>query len=358
MIGIVGAAGAVGRAAATALHRGGNTELRLGGRRREALEELALRLPGSKAVTVDLFDPTELASFCHGCEVVLNSAGPAFDVDDRVARGSITAGADYVDAAGDDVLFQRLTRVQPVRATATAMVSAGMMPGLTALLPRYLAQITLGEPQTLTGYVGGQDRFTVTAAADYFRGGSSFGAARTVLRDGMRVPETRSTNDASLPFFPERASAMAFLSTEVERVCARLGIGEASWYSVFTGEHVTAAVRVPTGDGTAEALARAAALDSFGRRTYQLMVLEMATSLQTRTLVLRGRGASELTGEFAALATHAVARKWIPAGVHHTGEILDPVQTVAQLRDCASVEDITVLDGSAYETGSYVEDAV
>lgn len=350
MIGIVGATGAVGQAAAKALHRWGVSELRLGGRRKDALDEFALTLPGSQVVPVDLFDQAELTAFSQGCDVVLNCAGPAYEVGDRVARAAIAAGADYVDAAGDDVLFQQVARLRP----GTAMISAGMMPGLTALLPRYLARLTPGAPRALTGYVGGRDRFTVTAAADYFRGGTSFGVARMVLRNGMRILET-APQPEDLPFYPEKASATAFLSTETERLCARLGIADAGWYSVFAGEHVSAVMR---GAADAEALAHAAALDSFGRQTYQLIVVELATSSQTKTLVLRGSGASELTGEFAALSAHAVAGKRIPAGVHHAGEILDPAEAVARLRDSASVEDLAVLDGSAQETGCYVEESV
>ncbi|WP_157631311.1 saccharopine dehydrogenase NADP-binding domain-containing protein [Catelliglobosispora koreensis] len=350
MIGIVGATGAVGKAAAQALHRWGITALRLGGRRQDALTALAATLPGSHTQQADVFDPASLAAFCTGCDVIVNCAGPAHEVGDRVARAAAAVGAAYADAAGDDVLYQQVARIRP----GTAMISAGMMPGLTSLLPRYLAQLTTGQPHTLTAYIGGRDKFTLTAAEDYFRGGTAFGAVRTVLRNGKRAPATAPPPD-TLPFFAEPAFSMAFLSTETERVCARLGVTNAATYSVFAGEHVGAVMR---GNADAHALTRAAALDSFGRATYQLIVIELATATQTKTLVLRGNGASELTGAVAALAAHALASKRVPDGVHHAGEILDPAEAVARLTSLPTIDDLSILDGSAQETGSYVEEAV
>jgi hypothetical protein len=350
VIGIVGAAGAVGQTAAKALGRDGGHQLRLGGRRKPALDELAATLPGAQVAAVDLFGAAELAAFCDGCDVVLNCAGPAHEIGDRVARAALATGASYVDAAGDDVLLDQVERLLP----GTAVVSAGMMPGLTGLLPRYLAGLTPGEPRTLTGYVGGRDRFTVTAAADYFQGGSTFGVPRMVLRDGRRTPEG-TPQPEQLPFFPEKATSTAFLSTETERLCSQLGIPSASWYSVFAGEHVAAVMR---GAADAEALSRAAALDAFGRRTYQLLVVELASTTGAKTVVLRGCGASELTGEFAALTAGMAAAGRIPAGAHHAGEILEPEPAIAWLRASPTVDDLTVLDGSAQETGSYVEETV
>jgi hypothetical protein len=297
-------------------------------------------------VAVDVDDPVALAAFCRGCSVVLNCAGPAFRIGGRVAGAAFDAGADYVDAAGDDDLAARLAGVAPER---VAVISAGLMPGLTALLPRLLATVNQVSSRCLTGYVGGRDRFTWTAAEDYLRSG--FGRAGVGLAGGAVVDRAVRT-DAELPFCAEPGTAVPYLSTELRRVAGTLGVTDVEWYSLFTGPHLRAALRRPL---SAAALVRAADLDTFGHEPYQMIVVEFDAA---RTVLLRGRGASDLTGAFAALTATAVARGEVPAGVHHAGEVLDPVASARRLGEAPAVTELTVLSAGAYASGGYVEEAL
>jgi len=377
-VGVLGATGAVGAAAAAQLHRYGHRGLRLGARSTGALGAVAAGLPGAVAVPVDLADPGALAAFCAGCAVVLNCAGPAYRVGTVVARTAFAAGAHYVDAAGDDALCAGVDAVRP--AGRTAVVSAGMMPGLTGLLPRYLATTLAAPAVAMLGWIGGRDVFTATAAADYLRAGEGFGEPLAVWRDGRRLRGAELPGPASqLPFFPEPATALAYLSTETEAVARLLGLARARWYSVFAGEHVAAAIRPPstvdstastvdddgsTVDGRVRRLVRAAALDCFGRDRYQLVVVELSPAPTgadpdgTRTLVLRGTGASELTGTVAALAAAQVAAGAVPPGAYHAADCLDPRQAVPLLEAAPAVTGLTVLDGSAWTAGVLVEEAL
>lgn len=335
MIGLLGATGAVGAAAAAHLGAWTTSPVRLGARRPK---------PGMVAVDVD--DPVALAAFCRGCAVVLNCAGPASRIGIRVAEAAFDAGADYVDAAGDDDLAAQLAGVAPDR---VAVVSAGLMPGLTALLPRLLATTDPVPPRHLSGYVGGRDRFTPAAAEDYLHSG--FGRAGVALVGGAVVDRAVRT-DVELPFCAEPGTAVPYLSTELRRVAERLGVTDVQWDSLFTGPHLRAALRRPL---SAAALVRAADLDTFGHEPYQLIVVEFDAA---RTALLRGRGASELTGAFAALTASAVARGEVPAGVHHAGEVLDPVASARRLGDAPAVTELTVLDAGAYASGGYLEETL
>jgi hypothetical protein len=343
-VAVVGAYGGAGEAAVRQLDQWGIGPLRLGGRDggRAAALAKSLTVPATGAA-VDAADPADLDRFCAGAAVVLNCAGPAYRIGDRVAAAAGRAGTGYVDAAGDDAFRSALAGAGwPRPAGWPAVISAGVQPGLTGLLPRYAAAGLPGPVTRLLAYVGGRDRFTHAAAADYVAAGAEFGEPLAAWRHGVRVPRALAPLvGVPLPFFPEPVTAQPYVSGETERVARDLGLDEVDWYSVFTGQHVLAALRQPDADRDrmAERLRRAADLDLFGGSAYQLLVLEL-TGSTTRTVVLRGTGASALTGAVAAVATRAVLAGAVPPGVHHAAEVLDPVASVALLAAGPAIVDL------------------
>lgn len=347
-VAVVGAYGGAGEAAVRRLDQWAIGPLRLGGRdcgRATALAK-SLTVPAT-GDAVDAADPADLDRFCAGAAVVLNCAGPAYRIGDRVAAAAARAGTGYVDAAGDDAFRSTLTGAGWPRPPGwPAVISAGVQPGLTGLLPRYAAAGMPGRVTRLLAYVGGRDRFTHAAAADYVTTGAEFGEPLAAWRHGARVPRALAPLvGVPLPFFPEPVTAQPYLSGETERVARDLGLDEVDWYSVFTGQHVLAALRQPDADRSrmAERLRRAADLDLFGRSAYQLLVLEL-TGTASRTVVLRGTGASALTGAVAAVAVRAVLAGAVPPGVHHAAEVLDPAESVALLTAGPAIVDLATYE--------------
>ncbi|HEU4421788.1 MAG TPA: saccharopine dehydrogenase NADP-binding domain-containing protein [Pilimelia sp.] len=354
VVGVVGGYGAVGLAALRQLRAWGVGPLRVGGRNPARAARAAADL-GAGAVAVDATDDASLAAFCAGCSIVVNCAGPAVVIGDRVARTAVAAGASYVDAAGDDALHALLA---PLAAAGRPLViSAGLMPGLTGLLPRYLVR-RAGAAGALTAYVGGRDRFTVTAAVDYLAVAAGYGEPLAVWRDGRVVPRGLAPlADIRPPAFLEPVIAQPYLSTETERLARALRLPEVRWYSVFAGPRLIAALRQAGGADArkpaavieaARRISDAAELDVFGHRPYQQIVLELSGE-RPATLVLRGSGASALTGTAAALAVYAVREGRVPPGVHHAAEVLDPADSVALLRTADAVEEFVDGTVDAYE---------
>src|SRR5207247_2416381 len=110
--------------------------------------------------------------------------------------------------------------------------------------PRYLAGSAAPAGGRLTGYVGGRDRFTETAALDYLAVDAGYGEPLALWRDGRRIPRGLTPLvDADLPYFPEPVTVQPYLATETERLARALGLAEVRWYSVFAGERVLAAMR-------------------------------------------------------------------------------------------------------------------
>ncbi|WP_431928383.1 saccharopine dehydrogenase NADP-binding domain-containing protein [Nonomuraea jabiensis] len=354
MIGVLGGYGAVGGTVARLL--AGHPGLRVGGRDGAAARRFVdAELGGhGEAWQVDALDAAELARFCAGCRVVVNCAGPSYLLRDRVARAAFAAGADYVDAAGDAAAFDRPTGTQG----RTAVLSAGMLPGLTGLVPRHLAALTPAAPTPtaptsaalapnaergrgaglrLDVYTGGLDRLTPAAAGDFLLAGQEErGAALAAWRDGARVARALTpVHDVQLPYFPGPVTAYPYLSAEAERVAAELGLAEARWYNVITGDGVLAAASTA---GQAADLTRAAELELAGRTPYYVLLFQLSGPHGTRTLALRTRDSYALTAAVAAHAARAVLRGEVAAGLHHADAVLDPARVLADLEPVAKIE--------------------
>ena len=131
MIVVIGGTGRVGRECLRYLHENTSFGLLIGGRKppREAL-------PGS-FLPVDAFDEASLARFCGQCSLVINCAGPASAVRERVAAAALAGGCHYVDPGGYTPLFPILSSRRPeIRAKRlTFLLTLGILPGLSELFP-------------------------------------------------------------------------------------------------------------------------------------------------------------------------------------------------------------------------------
>lgn len=298
MIGVIGGYGAVGEHAVRMLSDAG--PLKIGSRNADP--------------SIDVRDPQSLARFVAGCSMVVNCAGPSHELSLRVAEAAFQAGADYVDA-GDIVLDNVDTRGR------RAVFSAGALPGLSGLLPRWMAS-KVGDAQRLTAYFGVFDRFTPTGAQDYLQGVLSprnrpLGAWRTGPSSVVRQPRV------ALPLFADEVAAFPYLDEECVLLARDLGLVEGTWYSVVAGRHLETALDRARGLPLAEAsseLCRASALDVAGRTPYVTFLVE----LDGHTCVVRAEGISELTGTVTGLAALAVLRGEVPAGAHRAAKVLDP----------------------------------
>ncbi|WP_219602064.1 saccharopine dehydrogenase NADP-binding domain-containing protein, partial [Nonomuraea indica] len=233
-----------------------------------------------EAVRVDVEDARALAAFCGGCRVVVNCAGPSARVLDTVARAALAAGAAYVDVAGDQIDRAPLRAVAAREAGppggpgpgGTAVLGAGMMPGLSALLPRHLAA-GFSRVDRLVAYVGGLDPFTPAAARDYVASlAGGHGTPLAAWRDGGPVRGAlRPARGVRLPGWPGRVSVYPYLAAETERLARTLRIAEVEWWTVFDGDRTLDAL-ARAGDAeperAAEALVLASRLEAFGREPY------------------------------------------------------------------------------------------
>lgn len=353
-IAILGAAGAVGGEVTRLLADTGH-ELRLGGRRADVIARIAPR--GAAVMGLSLDDERALERFCDGCRLVINCAGPSYLVLDRVARAALQAGADYVDPGGDVPLQASLARQD--LGSRRLVLSAGMMPGLSGLIPRWLAG-RFERCTRLVAHVGGRDRLSPASARDYLLslGVEAGHGALAAWRRGTRVARALSSaTGVALPFFPGRVSAFPFLSSEGEAVARALKLDEVEWYNVLAGTNIAAALARLQGamrsssvtnlDHAAAELARAAELDMCDGPSYQVMTLHLEGERggvpRASSFVLRASDPYRLTAWVTALASEAVLRKHTAPGCHLAAEVLAPT-LVERIEHVRTVELFEVFD--------------
>ncbi|MEU7227149.1 saccharopine dehydrogenase NADP-binding domain-containing protein [Streptomyces chrestomyceticus] len=364
LVGILGAYGAVGSVAARRLAAEGRCRLRLGGRALEPARRLAAELGPSaeaQAQAVDAQDGQSLAAFAGECRVVLNCAGPAYLLLDRVRQAAFAAGADYVDVMDDG------TASAP-GGPRIAVLSAGLVPGLSGLLPGLLAA-TMARPLRFTGGYAGLGALTHTGAVDYLLSlDRGFGVPMGLWR-GRTVPGALRTDDGvRVPGLPRPVTAVPFLTAEVVERAEALGLEEARWYNAFDGSFLYDALnRVRTGDGPdldahAAELVRAGALDAAGRTPYHALWGSLdgighEGAEVRRTVLIRGADGSELTGEVGAFAVSEVCSGRVPAGVHRAAEALSPRRVVDRLRAVVGGLVVAERDAEAASGAELVDEA-
>ncbi|THA97314.1 epimerase [Streptomyces sp. LRa12] len=356
VIGVLGASGAVGRAAVRELRALGHTGLRLGGRTVSTLRAVAEEGPAGHDETVwaDADAPDGLRAFTEGCDIVLNCVGPTYRLRATVASAALAAAAHCVDVAGDDPAAEDLLAAgDPARDGRTVVLSAGALPGLSSLLPRWLAGQGLDGTSALTAHCGGLETCSPTVAHDLMLSltsggadGAAYGEALAAVRGGRRVPRAlRTAEDTEHRSFPGRVALQPYLSQESERLATVLGLDRLDWYNVYPGPAVRALLnqlpgRLAAGDDPAELAGRlilAADLDLAGRKPWYVMDFELSGTASGRPatagLTLRAASSYRLTAAVGALAVDAVLRAGVPAGVHFACDVLDPEAVVRHLRE-------------------------
>lgn len=352
LIGVLGASGDVGLASAQALLSLGLHNLRLGGRDAHTgarcLARLHQQWPDARLqwTAVDFNDTPALARFARACDVLLNCAGPSWRVADRAAQAALKADAHYVDAAGDIHLDPALWRGR------SAVLGAGLQPGLTGLLPRWLAAQGFTRVQGLTSYFGLRDQFTAVAADDFLQGavdGSSEPLA--AWHNGRCSRALRRRRDVLLPCFPGPVHVLPYLNEEGERLARDLHLETGQWFNVITDGHVLNTLDQAHNLPRAEAVQRlctASQLDLSGQPPFVTLLLQLDGLCDgqacTRSLVLSGAGNAALTGAMAAITVVSVLEGEIRPGCHHAAHALPPAASLERLQRTSSIRTLNLLD--------------
>lgn len=359
-VGVLGGYGDIGAHVVRALHEAGVGPLRVGGRdprRAEALVDGDLGGAGT-AVAVDIADARALRDFADGCRVLLNAAGPSRAVGAPVVLAARDVGAHLVDVAGDEPLHGVLTGLSgddDATEGRVDLLSAGMQPGLTAILPRYLAA-AFARAESLTAWSAIMDRFTRAAAEDYLEGTARrLSEPLAAWRRGRRVSRAlrRADEPVAVPGTSARFADVPIMTAESERLAGDLRLVDGQWHTLMIeGEVGDLLDRLHTmgREEAAGALCLASRIDMAGRRPLAVLLAEVRGERVEprgpgiRSGMLRGSGTGALAGAAAAAAVLAVLEDEVPEGLHYAAEVLDPIRALERVSAVPGVE-LHVVDG-------------
>nr|WP_319392864.1 saccharopine dehydrogenase NADP-binding domain-containing protein [uncultured Desulfobacter sp.] len=169
-IGILGGYGMIGLDACRWLIKTTPHDIIIGGRDSQKGMRAVENLDGAASfIEADVNVPSSIEAFCSACNVVVNCTGPSRLVLDAVAKIALDKEVDYVDPSGDEPLYNILC---PHDATIRDkglrfILSAGVYPGLSELLPDYIIKNTLDHVDRMEYYYCAWGELSFGSAYDY-----------------------------------------------------------------------------------------------------------------------------------------------------------------------------------------------
>ncbi|GAA3137611.1 hypothetical protein GCM10010466_30650 [Planomonospora alba] len=307
---ILGGYGAVGREAAAALTA--DATVIVAGRD----PDRARPVPGAVAMRVDATDPAGLAGALEGVGAVLMCAETG---DARVARACLERGIGYVDVSASRHVLAAIRELDglAVERGATAVLSVGLVPGVTNLLARICAERSPARDLRIGVLLGSGERHGPAALAWTLDGLGGLGGSWT-----MRFP----------PPYGER-TVHRFPFSDQYTLPGTLGAA-----SVRTGLCLDS--RLAT--GLLAAAGRPAVAGLLRRPAVRGLLLRALGGIRpggdgfavtvrsgTAQAAFSGRRQSRATGRAAALLVRRLPA--LPPGVRHIEQLVDPVAFLTEL---------------------------
>jgi saccharopine dehydrogenase-like NADP-dependent oxidoreductase len=241
-VGVLGATGRVGMAVLRGLNRP-DIEVVAAGRSRDRVVAVlgSLNDSSTRPVAFDLFDVPQLENFCRDVELVINCAGPSGVVLDRVISAAVRTNRPAVDPGGYDPVLARLETIEKECGSARApiVVGAGLLPGLSGLYPRWVADRGGAAPDRLDIFYAGTDAWAPASAWDIIQSLVDFGAERppSYYAGGevRAVPFRRAFRTVSLPQPIGRVRGLLVYTEELGRLARTLGIAEVHCHGTNNG---------------------------------------------------------------------------------------------------------------------------
>ncbi|HML59403.1 MAG TPA: saccharopine dehydrogenase NADP-binding domain-containing protein [Solidesulfovibrio sp.] len=311
LVGVLGGGGAIGmETVAFLLRHVPDLEVLALGRSPDRLAGVRERHgKGVRTRTLDCSDAPALGEALGQCDVVCNCAGPSSVLGPRVAGEVLRAGVPYVDPAGEAALLAVFERPHAPAARASVVLGAGLVPGLSGIVPLWLQQVVVDggdRPwERMRVYYAAMDTFSLTAAYDY---------ADSIRKAPPPEATAARPHFVEMPFSGHTFLAFAHTSAEIRRVCASSGISLA-FHNCFIGEEMPRALaavadtrRAPLSMDEAALVLRDASracASRYGQGHFLLCQARRADG-QSASLAVAVEDANALMGAMVGLAVEAV----------------------------------------------------
>ena len=164
---------------------------------------------------LDINNDDELLDFCSECDVVLNCAGPAYILFEKVALASARAGAVYVDVT--DALMFNDEIISRVSGKGKFYIAAGYYPGITGVMLKKVIK-QFDKINSLIGYSGGSEVYSVLSCLDIIMSGSSPHCINGYYKNGEPVKCGNGFESCDEKLFGKKVMMKQFLGNELYSV--------------------------------------------------------------------------------------------------------------------------------------------
>ncbi|MGR3779424.1 saccharopine dehydrogenase family protein [Bacillus paramycoides] len=242
-IGILGATGNLGQAAVQAILGTTGYNVLLGGRDQYKLQRLFPQMKSrGDCICVDIYNTELLYNFCSRCDIVLNCAGPSNRIWDLVASACMVHKIHYVDASGDEQLYNQLQeRNRELKEKQLlCLIGAGVYPGLSEIWPAYIAETLFDEIDFLEIFLAGQGGFSFNAAYDIvcsIEEGSALGMNYCQNGEAKKI-DGSSYRQYTLPSPAGERKTYPIINEEFRRIAKHYGMKTAYFYNTYPNQSV------------------------------------------------------------------------------------------------------------------------
>lgn len=316
---------------------------------------------GITAYQLDLSDEAALRRCCDGCDMLVNCAAPGIEAEEKVAHIACELGIDYVDPGGDEQLYAALA--SQTAAGQSCILSAGMLPGLSGVLPRLLAA-EFDSLTHLTGYVLSHEPFSYGGAKDFLASlDNGFGITGLSLQNDQLQP-CSSPGKRLLPLACTSAQALPYMSSEWQRLSRSLRVSEAAWFNLYPhGElfdwlgdvrsNLSLVEGLASETRRIEKLVALSVADFASLPTQHVLAIEASGwrdgAQRTRSLVVCAQQGAELTGAVTAFTALQRLQDLLPDRLHFAADVLSPESLMVFLRENLPSLRILQLDDSLFQ---------
>jgi hypothetical protein len=338
MIGILGAYGTIGIWATRFIKKQSDCKIRIGGRNIDkAPQELHEEWPNTEWVKVDASAKESVEKFIDGCKIILDCA--------KLSEAQVSLMDEIAEVKGIPILHLGIVGYRKKESKVALIYGAGSIPGLSGLIPQYLAK-QFDSVSALDFYYGGVGAFSYTAAKDYIEGiYNESNHSMVYWKDGNIVPFEPSANDINAEFneFVSNYKLFPYFDEEATEITNKLQLIEARFQMCLSGKRTLDTLNnarqqyKQNPEATVESLCLASKLDTFGQRenTFFHCIMEgkMNNENAKFSLTAFGLPPARMTGTAAAAATLCVLKEKNYGGTQLLGESDLATQVIDTMTD-------------------------
>lgn len=292
-------------------------------------------------VQVDIHKEDELYKFTMGCKVIVNCIGPSYYVSRKIAIAAQKSGAYFIDIFGVDLL-----NITNELSNTVTVIGAGSVPGLSGILPLWLAKQKEGIIHRVNIYGGGIEPITTNACADVLLSMlNGFGKSNTYFKEGHEIK-----NKADCVFAPsiftETAQVFEYFTEEMHQAIKKTNIRELHWYNIQTNplylkvmkEALLALTQISNkedileiADHVREKILSSNTSSELWYKIWIEMVWNDPHGFHTETIGMECNDTYQINGLIAVMCVERILSYDLKEGIYWPFEILDIHESVKKL---------------------------